>query len=109
MTAAGMRKRAKVQNILEKLSVGESLRAIKFAQVVILLMDAENALDKQDLQIADLCHREGRAMIMGVTKWDLVQNKSERALEIREKVERLLPASARHPDRYVLWLKRANI
>ncbi|MEE9273053.1 MAG: ribosome biogenesis GTPase Der [Robiginitomaculum sp.] len=88
---AGMRKRAKVQNTLEKLSVGESLRAIKFSQVVILLMDAEGALDKQDMQIADLCHKEGRAMILGVTKWDLVKNKSAKALELREKTARLLP------------------
>ncbi len=88
---AGMRKKAKVQKILEKLSVGETLRAIKFAQVVVLLMDADNALDKQDMQIASLCHREGRAMVLAVTKWDLVTDKSERAKMLREKVDRLLP------------------
>lgn len=88
---AGMRKRARVHQTLEKLSVGETLRAIKFAQVVVLLMDAEGALDKQDMQIADLCHREGRAMVLAITKWDLVKDKSERAKIIREKVDRLLP------------------
>ncbi len=88
---AGMRKRARVQETLEKLSVGETLRAIKYAQVVVLLMDARHALDKQDLQIADLCHREGRAMILAVTKWDLIKDKSETAKMLREKVGRLLP------------------
>lgn len=88
---AGMRKKARVQQTLEKLSVGETLRAIKFAQVVVLLMDAQSPLDKQDMQIADLCYREGRAMVLAVTKWDLVTDKSERAKILREKVERLLP------------------
>lgn len=88
---AGMRKKAKVQETLEKLSVGETLRAIKFAQVVILLMDATKPFDKQDMQIASLCEREGRAMVIGVTKWDLVQNKSEMAQALREQAARLLP------------------
>ncbi len=88
---AGMRKKARVHETLEKLSVGETLRAIKYAQVVVLLMDARHALDKQDMQIADLCHREGRAMILAVTKWDLIRNKSETAAVLREKVGRLLP------------------
>ena len=88
---AGMRKKAKVQQTLEKMSVAESLRAIKFAQVVVLLMDATSPFDKQDLQIASLCEREGRAMVIGVTKWDLVPNKSEMALALREKAARLLP------------------
>ena len=88
---AGMRKKAKVQETLEKLSVGETLRAIRFAQVVILLMDATMPFDKQDMQIASLCEREGRALVIGVTKWDLVKHKSEMAKELREKAARLLP------------------
>ena len=88
---AGMRKKAKVQETLEKLSVGETLRAIRFAQVVVLLMDATKPYDKQDLQIASLCIREGRALVIGVTKWDLEQNKSEMSKILREKAERLLP------------------
>jgi len=88
---AGMRKKAKVRETLERLSVGESLRAIKFAQVVILLMDATKPFDKQDMQIASLCEREGRAMVIGVTKWDLVENKSEMAKALREQAARLLP------------------
>ena len=88
---AGMRKRAKVQETLEKMSVQDTLRAIKFAQVVVLLMDATSPFDKQDLQIADLCEREGRALVIGVTKWDLVENKSEMSKALRETAARLLP------------------
>ena len=88
---AGMRKKAKVQETLERMSVQDSLRAIKFAQVVVLLMDATSPFDKQDLQIADLCEREGRALVIGVTKWDLVQNKSEMSKALRETAARLLP------------------
>ena len=88
---AGMRKKAKVQETLEKMSVGETLRAIRFAQVVVLLMDATKPYDKQDLQIASLCIREGRALVIGVTKWDLEKNKSEMSKILREKAERLLP------------------
>lgn len=88
---AGMRKKAKVHETLERMSVQDSLRAIKFAQVVVLLMDATSPYDKQDLQIADLCEREGRALVIGVTKWDLVQNKSEMSKALREQAGRLLP------------------
>ena len=88
---AGMRKRAKVQETLEKMSVGDALHAIRFAQVVVLLMDANSPLDKQDLQIADLVVREGRALVLAVSKWDTVENKSAYAKAVREQVERLLP------------------
>ena len=88
---AGMRKKAKVNETLEKMSVQDSLRAIKFAQVVVLLMDATSPFDKQDLQIASLCEREGRALVIGVTKWDLAQNKSETSKALREAAARLLP------------------
>ena len=88
---AGMRKKAKVHETLEVMSVQDSLRSIKFAQVVVLLMDATSPFDKQDLQIASLCEREGRAMVIGVTKWDLVQNKSEMSKALRETAARLLP------------------
>lgn len=88
---AGMRKKSKVRETLEKMSVNDSLHAIRFAQVVVLLMDAENCFDKQDLQIAALVEREGRALVLGVTKWDIVSNKSEAAKAIRAKADHLLP------------------
>ncbi|MEM1397306.1 MAG: ribosome biogenesis GTPase Der, partial [Pseudomonadota bacterium] len=69
---AGMRKKAKVQEKLEKMSVGDALRAVRFAEVVVLLIDAEIPFEKQDLQIADFAIKEGRALIIAVNKWDLV-------------------------------------
>jgi GTPase len=88
---AGMRKKAKVQSKLEKLSVADALRAIKFAEVAVLLLDAEHPFDKQDLQIADLALREGRALVIAVNKWDLIEDKDAKMREIREMAERLLP------------------
>ncbi len=87
---AGLRKKAKVQSKLEKLSVADALRAIQFAEIVVLLLDAEAPFEKQDLQIADLILREGRALVVAVNKWDLVENKDEAARAIREQAERTL-------------------
>ena len=88
---AGLRKKAKVQNKLEKLSVGDALRAVKFAEVVVLLLDAQNPFEKQDLQIADLALREGRAMVIAVNKWDLVEDRDATMVHLRERAARLLP------------------
>jgi len=88
---AGMRRKARVQEKLEKLSVGETLRAIRFAEVVIVLFDATMPFEKQDLQIADLIIREGRAPVIAFNKWDLIENRQEKLAELREKTERLLP------------------
>ncbi len=71
---AGMRRRAKVQAKLEKLSVGETLHAIRFADVCLLVMDANEAFEKQDLVIADLVEREGRALVYVLAKWDQVED-----------------------------------
>ena len=67
---AGMRTKAKVQGKLEKLSVGDTLHAIRFADVCVLVMDAKEAFEKQDLSIADLVVREGRALVFALAKWD---------------------------------------
>ena len=75
---AGMRKKAKIQSRLEKLSITETLKAIRFSEVVVLLLDANNAFESQDLKIADLVEREGRCIILAVNKWDLVSNKKEK-------------------------------
>ena len=88
---AGLRRRARVQETLEKLSTSDSIRAITFAEVVILVMDAQNAFETQDLQIADLVEREGRGLIFCLAKWDLVENPQERLAELRETAERMLP------------------
>jgi GTPase len=84
---AGMRKKAKVQSKLEKLSVADTLRAIQFAEVVVLLVDATAPLEKQDMQIADLVLREGRALVIAVNKWDLVEDKNAASAAIREAAE----------------------
>lgn len=88
---AGMRRRAKVQEKLEKLSVADGLRAIRFAEVVIIVFDATIPFEKQDLQIADLIIREGRAPVIAFNKWDLIENRQETLAELREKTARLLP------------------
>jgi GTP-binding protein len=94
---AGMRKKAKVQSKLEKLSVADSLRAIQFAEVVVLLVDSTTPLEKQDLQIADLVLREGRALVIAVNKWDLVEDKSAASKAIREMAEFNLAQAPRVP------------
>lgn len=73
---AGMRKRARVQEKLEKLSVADSRRAIDFAEVVVLLLDATKGLEHQDLKIADHVIEEGRALIIAINKWDVAENAS---------------------------------
>ena len=88
---AGMRKRAKITEKLEKLSVSDGLRAVKFAEVVVVLLDAEIPFEQQDLRIADLAAREGRAVVVGVNKWDLEENRQEKLKELIEAFERLLP------------------
>lgn len=73
---AGMRKRANVQDKLEKLSVADALHAIDFAEVVVLLLDATRGLESQDLRIADAALQEGRALIVAINKWDVAENGS---------------------------------
>ncbi len=88
---AGMRKKAKVQEKLEKLSVSDGLRAVKFAEVVVVLLDAAIPFEQQDLRIADLAEREGRAVVVAVNKWDVEENKQEKLRDLKQSFERLLP------------------
>ncbi|MCX8224934.1 MAG: ribosome biogenesis GTPase Der, partial [Sulfitobacter sp.] len=88
---AGMRKKAKIQEKLEKLSVSDGLRAVKFAEVVVVLLDADIPFEQQDLRIADLAEREGRAVVVAVNKWDLETDKQGKLKDLRESFERLLP------------------
>jgi GTP-binding protein len=74
---AGMRKRAKVQDKLEKLSVADALHAIDFAEVVVLLLDATLGLEAQDLRIADRVLEEGRALLIALNKWDVAEDPSK--------------------------------
>src|SRR5690606_18264979 len=72
---AGLRRKSRVQEKLEKLSVADGLRAIRFAEVVIIVLDATVPFEKQDLQIADLIIREGRAPVIAFNKWDLIEDR----------------------------------
>lgn len=88
---AGIRRKARVQQKLEKLSVADALRAVRFAEIVVLLLDATIPFEKQDLHIADLIAREGRAVVIAVNKWDLIDDPQAAMKDLREKCERLLP------------------
>lgn len=85
---AGIRKKARVQEKLEKLSVADALRAIKFAEVVVVTLDATMSFEKQDLQIIDLVAREGRALVIAINKWDLIEDREAAWKKIRDANER---------------------
>ena len=88
---AGLRRKSRIEDKLEKLAVADALRAVRFAEVVILLLDATIPFEKQDLTLASLAEREGRAVVIGLNKWDLIENKSLAAQELRAEADRLLP------------------
>jgi GTP-binding protein len=92
---AGLRKKARVAGeILEEMSVGSTLEAIRFADCVIVMIDANQPFEKQDLAIADLIAREGRAIVFAVNKWDLKEDKNGAISQLREMLDRLLPQVA---------------
>jgi GTP-binding protein len=95
---AGLRKKARVAGeVLEEMSVASTLEAIRFADCVIVMIDATAPFEKQDLTIADLIAREGRAIVFAVNKWDLLENKAGAISRMREKLDRLLPQVAGAP------------
>ena len=91
---AGMRRKAKIEAKLEKLSVGDTLRAIRFAEIVVLVVDATEAMERQDLAIARLVADEGRALVLAVNKWDLVEDKSAALAQMKDALEFSLPQLA---------------
>lgn len=88
---AGMRRKARVTEKLEKLSVADTLRAIRFAETVVIVFDATIPFEKQDLQIVDLVIREGRAAVLAFNKWDMIEDRQAVLADLREKTDRLLP------------------
>ncbi len=88
---AGLRRKSRVQDKLEKLSVADALRAVRFAEVVVVCLDATIPFEKQDLQIVDLVVKEGRALVIALNKWDLIEDRTEAWKAMRETCERLLP------------------
>ncbi|MCG8355465.1 MAG: ribosome biogenesis GTPase Der [Kiloniellales bacterium] len=90
---AGMRRRARVTAKLEKLSVADGLRALRFAHVVVLLVDADDPLEKQDLTIARMVVEEGRGLVIGVNKWDACADRQATLAKVRDRLARSLPQS----------------
>jgi GTPase len=88
---AGLRRKSRIEEKLEKLSVGDALRSIRFAEAVVIVFDATIPFEKQDMQIVDLIVREGRAPIIAFNKWDLIEDRQKVLADLREKTGRLLP------------------
>jgi GTPase len=88
---AGLRRRSRINEKLEKLSVADALNAIRFAEVVIVLIDAQAPFEEQDIRIADLVEQEGRAIVIGVNKWDLVTAEPGALGRLRAAVDQMLP------------------
>jgi GTP-binding protein len=87
---AGLRRKAKVVDKLERLSAGDALRVVRFAEVVVLVMDATEPFEKQDLQLADMVANEGRALVLALNKWDLVEAKRDRLKALKADLEETL-------------------
>ncbi|MGA3063539.1 MAG: ribosome biogenesis GTPase Der [Methylocystis sp.] len=87
---AGLRRRARVTDKLEKLAGADALRAVRFSEVVVLLVDSIIPFEKQDLTIADIAASEGRAVVIGLGKWDLIEDRGKTLIRLREEAERLL-------------------
>jgi GTPase len=88
---AGLRRRSRISEKLEKLSVADTINAIRFADVVIVLIDAQTPFEEQDTRIVDLVEREGRAIVVAINKWDLVKPPPGALSRLREETDRLLP------------------
>jgi GTP-binding protein len=88
---AGLRKKARATGKLERLSAADTLRAVRFAQVVVLLLDAEAPMERQDLSIAGRVEEEGRALVIGLNKWDLCRDRQQVLRQLHDRLERSLP------------------
>jgi GTP-binding protein len=106
---AGMRRKARVEEKLEKLAVADGLRAVRFAHVVVLVLDAEQGLDKQDLTIASHTIEEGRALVVAVNKWDAVRDRDAAMAGIRDRLQRSLPQVKGIPVVPVSGLRGTNL
>jgi GTP-binding protein len=88
---AGMRRRARIEARLERLSVADTLRAVRYAETVVLVVDAMQPLERQDLTIANLVAEEGRALVLAANKWDLVHDPKVALTRLRERLDESLP------------------
>jgi GTP-binding protein len=87
---AGMRRKSRIDEKLEKMSVADALNAIRFAEVVVVLLDVENAFEEQDQRIADLIEREGRAVVIAVNKWDIAEHAPGAISKLRRQADEKL-------------------
>ncbi|HEX6119122.1 MAG TPA: ribosome biogenesis GTPase Der, partial [Dongiaceae bacterium] len=94
---AGLRRRARVVEKLERLSGADTDRAVRYAHVVVLVLDANDMLEKQDLTIARHVIEEGRALVIAANKWDAIEDKNEAMKKLKERVEKSLPQVAGVP------------
>jgi GTP-binding protein len=106
---AGIRRRSNVVGKLEKLSVGDSLRALRYAHIAVLMIDSTIPLEKQDLTIADQIIREGRAVVIALNKWDLIEDKKATLKELQFKINELLPMIKDVPTVTVSAIKGQNV
>ena len=105
---AGLRRRARIEAPLEKMAVGAAIGALKLAEVVVLVVDAVEGLHDQDLQIAQLIEREGRACVLALNKWDAVADRSATRRAIAERLEVSLAQMTRHPGGAAVGADRAS-
>ena len=88
---AGIRRKSRVTGKIEKLAVSDALRAIRFADCVVVLIDASTVIERQDLALSDLVATEGRAVVLALSKWDLVEDKQKKLAEVHSDLEDVLP------------------
>ncbi|QIG50628.1 ribosome biogenesis GTPase Der [Nordella sp. HKS 07] len=88
---AGIRRKSRVTGKVEKLAVADGLRAIRFADAVVVLIDASIDIERQDLTLADLAAQEGRAVVLALSKWDLVEDKPKRLKQVKDDIADILP------------------
>lgn len=106
---AGMRRRARVESKIEKLAVADGLRVVRLAQVVILVVDADQILDKQDLTLARMVIEEGRALLIAVNKWDAVEDRAAALRRVEDKLEASLAQARGIKVVTISALKRRNL
>ena len=106
---AGIRKKSRVLEHSEKLSVMSSLNAIEDAQIVILIIDSKRGFEKQDANIANIIESEGKPFVIAVNKWDLIKNKKDKKNEIEEKIEEFLPQFGKISIAYISAQKNQGI
>ncbi|MEM8589557.1 MAG: ribosome biogenesis GTPase Der [Pseudomonadota bacterium] len=106
---AGMRRRSRVTEKVERLSVSDGLNAVKMAQIVVLVLDADAVLDKQDLTIARRTLDEGRALLIAINKWDAVRDRAQTLARLRDRLETSLPQARGIPTVTISALKGRNL